>query len=251
MNKHWVLGLAALALLSACNRSTQLALRAVSSGEGVEETGLSQQVIRLLRYDRDLIFSELAGVASESEPQPPADLIELRDSVAIAQVRWTESEAAWNDMRSEMQTLSNRMENMDRTSNEYFQAYQRFDNLDGQVRRLDREVRGFFDAFTELQGTYRTRADSFNAVSAAWADATFEDYGEIVDSLIEVHGEELVDTADASGWAYIAVPRGDWWIHTRSMLVFEELYWNVPYNSAGGADTLVLNASNAQVRPIF
>ncbi|KPK62756.1 MAG: hypothetical protein AMS21_07175 [Gemmatimonas sp. SG8_38_2] len=251
MNKHWVLGLAALALLSACNRSTQLAVRAVSSVEGVEETGLPQQVIRLLPYDRDEIFSELAGMASEPEPQPPADLIELRDSVSVAQARWTESEAAWNDMRSEMQTLSARMENMDRSSNEYFQAYQRFDDLDGQVRRLDREVRGYFDAFTELQGTYRARADSFNAVFAAWADATFEDYGEIVDSLSEVLGEELVDTADASGWAYVGVPRGNWWIHTRSVLVFEELYWNVPYNSAGGADTVVLNASNAQVRPIF
>jgi hypothetical protein len=35
------------------------------------------------------------------------------------------------------------------------------------------------------------------------------------------------------------------------VLVFEELYWNVPYESAGGADTLVIDESNAEIRPIY
>jgi hypothetical protein len=248
MNKHWVMGVVAMLLLSACGRSTQLAVQAVSD-DG--ETALSQQVIRLLKYDRDSIFTHLSTLASTPEPQPPEDLIILRDSVAAAQIAWTEAEATWNEGRSEMQTLSNRMENMDRTSNEYFQAYQQFDDLDAMVRRLDRAKQTYFETFTALQDSYRSRADSFNVVAETWADAAFEDFGVIVDSLIEARGEELVDTADASGWVYFRVPRGDWWIHTRSKLVFEELYWNVLYNSAGGADTLVLNASNAQFRPIF
>ena len=251
MNKHWVMGVAALLLLSACSRSTQLAVRAVSDGDGGEETALSQQVIRLLTYDRDAIFSHLASLASTPEPQPPEDLVQLRDSVAAAQIAWTEAEAAWNQGRSEMQTLSERMDNMDRTSDQYFAAYQQFDDLDVLVRRLDRAKQTYFETFTALQGTYRTRADSFNVVGETWADMAFEDFGVIVDSLIEARGEELVDTTDASGWAYFRVPRGDWWVHTRSKLVFEELYWSVLYNSAGGTDTLVLNASNAQFRPIF
>jgi len=248
MNKHWVMGAVGLLLLSACGRSTQLAIQTVSD-DG--ETALSQQVIRLLTYDRDSIFSHLSSLASTPEPQPPQDLIMLRDSVAAAQIAWTEAEATWNEGRSEMQSLSNRMENMDRTSNEYFQAYQQFDDLDAMVRRLDRAKQTYFETFTALQDTYRARADSFNAVAETWADAAFEDFGAIVDSLIEARGEELVDTTDASGWVYMRVPRGDWWIHTRSKLVFEELYWNVLYNSAGGTDTLVLNTSNAQIRPIF
>lgn len=251
MNKHWVMSVTALLLLSACGRSTQLTVRAVSDGDGGEETVLSQQVIRLLTYDRDSIFSYLATLSSTPEPQPPEDLVQLRDSVAAAQIAWTEAEAAWNDGRSEMQTLSDRMANMDRTSDQYFEAYQRFDDLDTMVRRLDSAKQGYFEAFTALQGAYRARADSFNVVTISWADAAFEDYGVIVDSLIEARGEELVDTTDANGWAYFTVPRGDWWVHTRSKLVFEELYWNVLYNSAGGTDTLVLNTSNAQVRPIF
>ncbi|MEE9133924.1 MAG: hypothetical protein V3U13_10215 [Gemmatimonadota bacterium] len=251
MNKHWVLGLAALVLLSACGRSTQLAIRAVSSAGDGEEIPLAQQVIRLLPYDRDSIFDALADMASQSEPQPPANLVVLRDSVAFAQERWTQAEAAWNDMRSEMQDLSERMQDMNRTSNEYFQAYQRFDDLDVQVRRLDRDKQDYFEAFTELQHTYRSRADSFNAVVLAWGDMAFQDYGQIVDSLIELRGEELVDTTDAAGWAHLTVPRGPWLIYTRSKLVFEELYWNIPYQSAGGADTLVLNNSNAEVRPLF
>ncbi len=73
-----------------------------------------------------------------------------------------------------------------------------------------------------------------------------------MDSLLEARGaEELYDTTDASGWAYVVVPGGQWWAYTRYELPFEELYWNVPYQSAGGADTLILNKSNADVRSIF
>jgi hypothetical protein len=250
MNKRWVLGLAVAVLLIGCNRSTQLAVRSVS-GEGEAETARAQQVVRLLPYDRDSIFAALASQGAEPEPQPPADLIELRDSVAIAQSSWTEAEAVWNDMRSELQSLSERMDRMDRASREYADAYRRFVDLEIQEARLDREKQRYFDSFTDLQGDYRAGADSFNAVLEAWGDLAFEDYGEIVDSLIEALGEELVDTAGPSGWAYFSVPRGHWWIHTRAKLVFEELYWNLPYESTGGADSLVLNNANADVRAIF
>jgi hypothetical protein len=250
MNKHWVLCLVALIGMAGCQRSTQLAVRAVATA-GEEEIGRSQQIIRLIPYDRDAIFDMLASQSSAPEPEPPEDLIMLRDSVSVAREMWTEAEAVWNDMRSEMQELSEQMQRMDRSSREYFTAYQRFDELDAQVRRLDRAKNNYFDVFTNLQTQYRTRADSFNAVMEAWGDLAFERYGEIVDSLIELHGEELEDTADAAGWTSFVVPRGEWWIHTRAKLVFEELYWNVPYQSGGGVDTLVLNESNAEVRSIF
>lgn len=250
MNKHWVLCLVALIGLAGCQRSTQLAVRAVATA-GDEEIGRSQQIIRLLPYDRDAIFEMLARQSSAPEPQPPEDLILLRDSVSVAREMWTEAEGIWNDMRSEMQSLSERMQRMDRSSEEYFRAYRRFDELDVQVRRLDRAKNTYFDVFTDLQTQYRMRADSFNAVMEAWGDLAFERYGEIVDSIIEVRGEELEDTADAAGWTNFLVPRGEWWVYTRAKLVFEELYWNLPYQSTGGVDTLVLGNSNAEVRSIF
>ena len=252
MNKHWVLSLAVLVTLTACNRSTQLAVRAVSEGTDGEEVARNQQVIRLLPYDRDSLFRVLATSASEPEPQPPTDLINLRDSVAVAQDQWTRAEGAWNDMRSQMQQLTDRMENMNRASTEYAQAYRQFDDLDRQVRRLDRDKQRYFESFTALQGQYRARADSFNAVYEAWGDIAFDRYGEIVDSLLEARDiEELVDTTDTGGWAFFSVPRGTWWVHTRAALVFNELYWNVTYPSTGGVDTLVLNNANAQIRDIF
>ena len=252
MNKHWVLGLVVLVTLAACSRSTQLTVQAVAVGADGEVVARNQQVIRLLPYDRDSLFEALAASASEPEPQPPRDLIDLRDTVAVAQEQWTQAEGAWNDMRDQMQQLSDRMQNMNRASTEYAQAYRRFDELDRQVRRLDRDKQRYFESFTALQGQYRARADSFNAVYEAWGDVAFDQYGEIVDSMLEAKGfEELVDTTDAGGWAYFRVPRGNWWVHTRAALVFEELYWNVLYRSAGGADTLVLNNANAEVRPIF
>jgi len=251
MNKHWVLGLAMLVLLTACQRSTQLAVRAVSDGESEEMMGRAQLEIKLVRYDRDSIFETLARQAPEPEPQPPQDLLDLRDSVSTAQERWRETEASWNDLRSELQSLYERMQRMNRATTEYAQAYRRFDDLDGQLRRLDRDKQRYFDRFTELQSAYTTRADSFSAVLAAWEDIAFERYAEIADSLLEAQGEELYDTTDAEGWVYFQAPRGHWWIHTRFELPFEELYWNVPYRSTGGADTVILNSSNAQLRPIF
>ncbi|UCF20704.1 MAG: hypothetical protein JSU87_04650 [Gemmatimonadota bacterium] len=251
MNKHWVLALAAAVLLSACSRSTQLAVRSVTGTEDEQDVPRAQQVITLLPYDRDSIFSALTAQASEPEPQPPAALLALRDSVSAAQELWRDSESGWNEMRSELQVLSERMQAMSRTSDEYFQLYERFDNLDSQVRRLDREKQGYFEAFTALQSSYNEVADSFNAVLTAWEDGAFFRYGEVIDSLTEVLGEAREDTTDAYGWAYFSLPRGQWWLHTRAELVFEELYWNLPYMSAGGTDTVVLNDANAEVRPLF
>lgn len=251
MNKHWVWPLVAMMGLAGCQRSTQLAVRAVQKS-GEEEIGRPQQIIRLLPYNRDSIFDALAQEATEPEPQAPEDLVTLRDSVSAAREMWTEAEKAWNDMRSEQQSLSEEMQKMNRSSREYFAAYQRFDQLDTQVRRLDTAKTNYFDEFTELQETYRLRADSFNAVVEAWGDLAFDSYGAIVDSILEDRGTaELEDTADAGGWTNFVVPRGRWWVYTRAKLVFSELYWNLPYRSAGGADTLVLSDSNAEVRSIF
>lgn len=252
MNKHWVLYLAALVPLTACGGATDLAVQATSAAEGEEGPVLSQQVVRLLPYDRDSIFSALAEQASEPEPQPPQDLLVLRDSVQVARERWQSAESDWNEIRSDLQQLSERMQRMNRSSNEYFRAFERFEQLERQVNRLERDQQQYFDQFTAIDSLYRARADSFSAVVQAWGDEAFVDYGTIVDSLLEVMGrEELWDTTGADGWALFAVPRGQWWIYTRAELVFDELYWNVPYESTGGVDTLRLDQGNAEIRPLF
>lgn len=252
MNKHWVWCLVALGVLTGCKRSADLAVRAVSTTDA-GEVPRAQLVIRLLPYDRDSIFTAMGAAADRPEPQPPEDLLVLRDSIAAAQDRWREAEAAWNDVRSELQQLSERMQGMDRSSNQYFEAYERFDALDAQESRLGRAKDRYFQRFTELQSAYTARADSFRAVLTAWEDEVFADYGEIVDSLQEALGrEDMYDTTDASGWAQFIAPKGRWYIHTRFKLPFEELYWSVPYDAVGGGvDTVILNESNAEVRPVF
>ncbi len=108
MNKHQVLFLVTLLTVGACKGPTQLAVRAASGGPEGKIVGRPQLVIRLLPYDRDSIFSVLTGRASRPEPQAPADLVELRDSIAVAQSRWRDAEASWNDSRSELQSISER-----------------------------------------------------------------------------------------------------------------------------------------------
>ena len=252
MNKHWVLCLVALAILTGCKRSADLAVRAVATTDA-GEVARAQLVIRLVPYDRDSVFDMLSGVASEPEPQPPADLLELRDSISAAQDRWRTAEAAWNDARSELQDLSERMQRMNRSSDEYFRAYQRFDELDAQEKQLSGDKDRYFERFTELQSAYSERADSFKAVLTAWENEAFAPYGEIVDSLTKaLKREVLYDTTDGGGWAYFVVPKGYWYVYTRAKLPFEELYWNVGYEAKGGsADTLVLDESNAKVRLVF
>jgi hypothetical protein len=66
----------------------------------------------------------------------------------------------------------------------------------------------------------------------------------------ELRREERADTTDANGIGRIRVNAGDWWIHARFDLPFEELYWNVPVNVARGEQVEVqLTSENAEVRP--
>ncbi len=252
MNKHWVLGLIAVATLAGCNRSSEVAVRAVSSVDGAE-VGRNQLVVRLLPYDRDELFAQFVAAAERAEPQPPATLMALRDSIAASQTLWREAEVEWNEVYSELRDLSQRMERMNQTSNEYFQAYQRFDDLDAQERRLRRDKDRFFEEFTGLQGRYASQADSFNAVVTTWGDEVFEGYGETVDSILKAtRRQELWDTTNTGGYSQFTVAKGQWWIYTRAKLPFDELYWNVPLEVTGGTvDTIILNESNAEVRPIF
>ena len=252
MNKRWVIGLFAVVSLAACNRTSQVTIQAVSSAGGVASAH-AQLEIRMLPYDRDAVFAQLIAAASDPEPQPPEDLLLLRDSIAAAQDSWRQAEASWNNTYSELKDLSDRMEGMNSASDAYFEAYQRFDDLDGQERRLNRDRQRYFDEFDALQKQYSTRADSFSAVVTTWEDETFMNLPEVIDSLLEAGGREvLFDTTDAAGIAQFIVPRGKWYIHTRAKLPFEELYWNVPVEIAGGtADTIVIDATNAQVRPVF
>ena len=252
MNKHWVLGLIALVTLSACNRSADITVRVVTSAGG-EQQGQAQLPVRLLPYDRDSIFEAMTAEAERPEPEPPADLLALRDSIAEAQSRWRAAESNWNAVYSELKELSERMEGMNQSSNEYFQAYQRFDQLDAQERRLNQSKQQYFDEFTALQEQYQARADSFTAVLRTWEDETFTGYGEMVDSLLEARGqEELADTTGSAGYAQFNAPAGNWWVYTRTKLPFDELYWNVPIEVQGGQpDTIILEESNAERRPIF
>lgn len=252
MIKHLVLGLLAASTLAACSRSSQITVRAVSEGGG-EAMPRNQLVIRLIPFDRDAVFDDLIAQAAQSEPQPPAELLQLRDSIAVAQQTWREAEAAWNEAYSELRSLSERMDQMSTSSNEYFRAYRRFEELESDERRLNREKEALFEGFTGLQSQYKSQADSFKAVLATWEDETFLGYGEVVDSLSKALGRfELYDTTDAGGYAEFTAPKGDWWIYTRAKLPFDELYWNLPIQVAGGkADTIVLNESNADKRPAF
>lgn len=253
MSKHCALLLSAAVVLVGCSRSGQVDVRVMGISAEGGAAAISKLPVRLLPYDRDSLFDALAARAPEPQPQIPADLLTLRDSVSQAQSEWRTAESQWNDVRSQLQTLSDSMKGMDRSSNQYFQAFQRFDKLDKQEEALNRQKDSLFKEFTGLQARYNERADSIKAVRQAWADRAFADYDEIADSLLKAIGrEEMWDTTGGGGWATFRAHAGRWWVHTRSPLPYEELYWNIPIELKGGTvDTLVLDSANAVFRPLF
>lgn len=252
MSKRSTLLLSAFAfLLMGCERSATLDVRVTNAGPEGGSIGLREVPVRLLPYDRDSIFDALEAQAEQPEPEIPEDLLQLRDSVSEAQAAWREAEADWNETRSELQTLANELQQLDRSSDAYFEGFDRFEELESVETRLSGEKDELFERFTELQNRYALRADSIGAVRATWADRAFEDFGEIVDSILETRGrEEYWDTTDASGWVRLQAPAGRWWVYTRSSLPYQELYWNVPVD-VGEADTLVLDTANAEYRSLF
>ena len=61
---------------------------------------------------------------------------------------------------------------------------------------------------------------------------------------------QVYDTTDANGIARMTgLSSGEYWIHARYDLPFEELYWNVPVTVGGEPVQVQLTRQTAQVRP--
>lgn len=239
----------ALVLLAACDGGP-VTVQVVAGATAEDAQPVEDVVVEFLPYDRDSIFEAMAGRAEEPEPTIPQDLRNQFDQVIEAQQQWRDAEAEWSRVRDSLKQLSQQMEGLDRRSREYLELFDTFNDLEQRVNALDQRRGRFFARFDSLQTATVERADSVQSVIRTWENDAFEGYTAIVDSLVEARGVEIrTDTTDAQGYATVNLPGGDWWAYTRHTPgPFEELYWNV-HVVPSGADTLVLNRGNAEVRP--
>lgn len=244
---------AASVLLTACGGSELVVEAAIEqeTAEGTTEAvPLGGQEIHILPFDRDQIFDSLSAAYAEPEPPIPDSILQLQQAIAEAQDEWQTAEAQWNTARDSLRQLGERLERLSRASSEYRLAYQDFGDLEGQVGQLERRSRESFQRFTQLQTRFASSAEEVRLLRENWADEAFKDVDLAFEARLEESGRDMVvDTTNAAGLATVSVPKGQWWVHSRYEMPFNELYWNVPVTVEGDSTHVQLTRENAQVRP--
>jgi hypothetical protein len=244
--------------LVACDRGVPVVVDAAitQTAEGTEARPLSGLPIRLLPYDRDVIFDSLSAAAGTPEPQIPPEVLRQQAAVQEAQEQWQAANDRWAVVRDSLRDISAGLQRMQqqgqRATPQYNQLFQQFGRLESEESRLRQQADGSFQRYTQLQEAAQTQADSIRVVREVWGDEAFRDYDRAVsDRLAQLRREEIVDTTDAAGRIRVRVPEGRWWIYSRYTLPFSELYWNIPIEVRGDSVTLRLDRQNAQVRPLL
>jgi hypothetical protein len=212
---------------------------------------LDNMPVQLLPYDRDAIFDSIGAAAARPEPPIPDSLLAAQTAVAEAQEEWRSAEAEWNTLRDELQTISDELEGLNRGEARYRLLFNDFRDKDARLSTVERQMNAAFENFTALQEGTIAEIERVRMMREDWADEAFVDVNTVIAAKIEAAGLEPVeDTTDASGAVLIEAPPGNYWVHARHELPFNELYWNIPVTLVGGEPLEVrLTRETAEVRP--
>lgn len=246
----WVAALVAPLVLAACGGGELTVQAALESTTGEDPFPLNGLPVRLLPYDRDAIFDSLEQAAPEPQPEIPAELVALQDSIAAAQQLWGTAEARWGAGRDSLQRLSETLQGMSRADPRYVVMFRDFNDLDAQVSALQGQMDQAFRRFEQLQAQYNSRTQEIRILREQWADEAYAGIDTVIDGRLEALGrDELADTTGATGVARFQPKRGQWWVHARYELPYTELYWNEPIEISGEEQVIRLSRENAEVRP--
>ena len=242
-----------IAALTACGSAEVVIIAALGDGADPNASPLDNLEVQLLPYDRDEVFDSLAAAAPSPEPEIPADLMAAQEEIAQAQADWRASDSRWGVVRDSMNTLNSELEELEPSMRTYQELYLRWEDLEIELGRIERDRDRLFNTFTSLQGAAIGRMDSINIVREEWADEAFADVGTVIEARIEMAGLDVaVDTTDTTGGVAVQIRPGNYWVYARYELLGEELYWNLPITVATGEPLQVrLSRENAEVRPIF
>lgn len=221
-------------------------------GEGTVTRALSDIEVQLIPFDRDAVFDSMTVAYGTPEPEIPEGLLTRRGEVQEAQSQWEASVRRWSTIRDTLQALNGAMEGYSRGEARYVALFREWQDFDGQLGGVERQMDRNFEAFDALQqGTIRS-SDSMRIVQDTWADEAFAGVGVVFsEKQRQVGLDWVVDTTDASGVARrnLKVKPGVYWLHARYELTYTELYWNVRIVVEGGEPmTILLTRSNAEER---
>jgi hypothetical protein len=240
--------------LSGCGGSplvVQAALETeVAEGAAGSTMVLSNLPIRLLPYDRDAVFDSLTRVAPRPEPEVPASLRALQDSVIRAQEEWQNAEVRWGVVRDSLRQISEELRELSRGSAQYVVLFRTFNQLEPVERQMKQRMDAAFARFTNLQAQVGAQAEEARIAREAWEDEAYADVEAVfAERLKAMNREEMADTTNANGVATFRPRSGQWWVYARYELPYSELYWNVPVRMEGDQVEVRLTRQNAEVRP--
>lgn len=250
MNGRVLTLVAAAALLVGCTGDVVVQAQLDQEGGAMPLTGLP---IRALPYDRDVVFDSLRAAYPEPEPPIPDSIMALQDSIAEAQVAYSQLENRWGTARDSLQKLSEALQGMSRASPQYRLLFSDFNAQESAEAGAKRQMDAAFTRFSNLQNRFATTQNEIRLRREQWADEAYASIDTVINLRLDDLGlEEAADTTDDNGVARFTLKKGQWWIHARYRLPFEELYWNVPIEVTGGDPLVVqLNRESAQTRPNF
>jgi len=213
-----------LVLLAACG-GREVVVRVSIPGLDGASTPLPNLVVAFLPYDRD---SVIAMLESRAEPRPhTAEL----DSLFAA-------------FRTPFGALIAASARLDRLRAAGARAADSLPAAEADVARARA-------ALATARERYWPTMDSLRRDVQRWQNATYAGWDSIIRQL---PGRQLAnsvaDTTDATGWARIELPNGNWWVMARSIDPTDpnaEWYWNLPVT----ADTLRLDASTGRRQPRY
>ncbi|HUF49907.1 MAG TPA: hypothetical protein VMN60_03680 [Longimicrobiales bacterium] len=238
-------------LLAACG-GTEVVVQAQIEDAAGEPNPINGLEIRFLPYDRNAVFDSLRNAYSVPEPQIPTELQALQDSIAQAQTQWSTAEAQWGAARDSLKVLSDRLKTLSPASGEYVVLFREFGAQEQQEASTKRTSDAAFRRFTDMQSRFTGRAEETRMEREQWGDAAYADVDQVLAAKLKASKRQLyADTTGESGVIRRKLPAGDWWVHARYELPFQELYWNVPIKVEGEQAQVQLTRQTAELRPKF
>lgn len=241
-----------VAVLSACGGG-EAVVQALAEAEGGQTTPIGRLEVRALPYDRDAIFDSLRAEYPEPEPEIPDSLADLQNRVMRAQQAWRDAETRWNTARDSLRQLLELTQTLPRQSPRYRLAFADYNEQEDRANTAERQSREAFSQFEGLQSGYNTQVEQLRVRRELWADEAYVQVDSVINSRIaQARREPVVDTTDANGVARLKLKPGQWWVHARYDLLFDEMYWNVPVEvERGDPVPVMLDRSTAQIRPQY
>lgn len=220
---------------------------------GGEVQPLPDLPVRLLPYDREAVLDSLEAASSEPQPPIPPELLAQQQQVQFAQSAWRDAEGRLTTVRDSIRALNDRLSATGEGAAADPQALRtRLQSLQGEEQRVNQEMQTAFAQFDSLQQQTTAATDSIRNLRDTWAQQAYADFNQVVAAKLQRSGQgEHADTTDAHGIAAFRAENGKWWVYARYTLPYEELYWNIPIESAADSTHVELTRENADVRPIL